>query len=212
MNGSRFSCPIASIVSVLVILACLSTCFTLAPAKGQAITSGSFDKKVQLSTQLLKGYLSNPKSKLGNFYKINIVTADPDGKNPVKYEDLFSCSKIGDQPGLIGCRRYASIDLSKKHVAMEINFSQKEPAEEEVIAASFAVAPTLVELLLNDNFAGTVSVPAASYDQFMRALNSQGWQPASQTTGANTQLIPIHLQSDPLARADVLLYQPSLKK
>lgn len=173
--------------------------------------NNEFDFIVEIKSQQLKDYLKFPDSGLGNFYKLSTTVSDAEGKKSTEYEDLYVCSKIGDSPRLLGLKRLALLEPKKKTVAMKMKFStEKGAGEEEVSAASYVVPSLLVELILNENFAGCVMVPVAAYDIFKQALTNQGFSSAQ--AAASTGSAQIQLRSDPPARSDSLYYSPAVKK
>ena len=188
------------------LLSATQPCFAQAAQQNK-----EFDFIVELKSQKIKDYLKFPESGLGNFYKISSTVSDAEGKKSTPYEDLYVCSKIGDSPKLLGCKRLAVLEPKKKTVAMKLKFSEEKGApEEEIAASSYVVPPLLVELILNENFAGCVMVPVAAYDVFKQALTQQGFSSAQ--AAASTGSAQIQLRSDPAARSDSLYYSPAVKK
>lgn len=175
---------------------------------------GEYDYLVEVESKPIEGFLKYKESKLGNFYKISVTSTDLKTNEKLKYEDLYVSSKLGDKPALVGLRRYAPLqkEMKKKRVATQIKFSDKSAKEEEIAAASYGFPPVLVDMLLNDNFAGSVYVPTDAFFAYKQALNSQGFQAASQVVSANTFLVSIQMQSLPQGRHESMFYYPSLKK
>lgn len=196
----------------------IAFCFTLqamlcGAACGQDLEK-DFEYLIEVEAKPMEGYLKYKDSKFGTFYKLTVHSSDLKTKEKVKYEDLFVCSKLGEKPALVGVRRYAALpkEMKKKRVATVIKLPEKSK-EEEIIATSYAVPPLIVELFLNDNYAGSLYVPTDSFFTFKQGLNSQGFQSAAQAVStANTSLVPIELLSQPLGRHEAMFYQPSLKK
>lgn len=173
-----------------------------------------FEYLIEIETKPMEGFLKYKDSKFGNFYKLTVHSSDLKTKEKVKYEDLYVCSRLGEKPALVGVRRYAPLpkEMKKKRVATVIKLAEKSK-EEEIIATSYGVPPLIVELFLNDNYAGSLYVPTDSFFTFKQGLNSQGFQSAAQAVStANTSLVPIELLSQPLGRHEAMFYQPSLKK
>lgn len=178
----------------------------------QEVNKENYDKTLQIEVKALDGYLKYPKSKMGDFYKVSVKSAEVDGSKEVPYEELYTCSKLKDQGALLACKRLCNLDIKKKRVALVFKFSSTSTKQEEIQCAAFSVAPLLLDLLLNENFAGAVYVPAEAFFAFKQALNNQGFQSSSQVTTANTALVSIQLQTTPAARSEALFYFPSLKK
>lgn len=180
-----------------------------------------YTRLIQVEPQALKDFLKYQQSGLGSFYKLKVSVADGEGNNSTPYEELFACTKIGDQAGLIGCKRLEPLVLKDKdRVAIVFKFSDKKASEEESTLAAYAVPPLLIDARLKQDkdtmiFAGDVLVPVAQYNAVKQSLMNQGFQPSSQATAggsASTQLFSLQLMSEPRAMFDSLFYQPSLKK
>lgn len=213
MNLYKSQSAIMPYKGALALLACAFLSMS-SGALSEELSEKNFDYLVEIEAKQVEGYLKYTDSKFGNFYKLLVQSSDMKTKEKVKYEELYACSKLGEKPALIGIKRLAPLqkEMKKKRIAMLVKFSAKSPKEEEITAASYGVAPVLVDLLLNDNFAGSIFVPTDVFFAFKQALNSHGFQPAAQVVSANTSLVNIQLQSQPEGRHEAMFYYPSLKK
>lgn len=190
-------------------------CFILGQhCVGEDSSGNEFDYLIEIESKPIKGFLKYQDSKFGNFYKLIVHSSDAKTKDKIKYQEMYTCSKLGDKPALVGLRRFAPLqkEMKKKTVVTQVKFSDKSPSEEEVIAASYGVAPIMVDLLLRENFAGNIVVPVDNFFAFKQALNTIGFQPAAQVAGASTNLIPLSLSSEPKGRYEAMFYSPALKK
>ncbi|MBX9567843.1 MAG: DUF2192 domain-containing protein [Candidatus Obscuribacterales bacterium] len=202
-----------SVVSALALVSLLSL------GQGSLSDEASdtkYDYVIEFESKPMEGFLKYKDSKLGNFYKIVVHSTDTKTKEKVKYQDMYVCSKVGEKPALVGIRRFAALqkEMKKKMVAIQIKFSKKSPAQEEVVAVSYGVPPVLVDLRI-DNFAGAVAVPIDSFFAFKEALNTQGFQASAQVSAAGEQTsnrIPLDLASEPKGRYEGMVYFPSVKK
>jgi hypothetical protein len=177
-----------------------------------------YDFVVEVESKPMKNYLSWSNSKFKDFTKLDVKITDLKGKSSHNFEQLFACTQTNGQTGLLACHRLADLQIeAKKHVAIQMRFSDKGATEQEVMSAAYAVPPLLLELhqLYKDNddlFAGDVYVPAASYETFKQSLNNQGFQAMDQGSSTGTSGFPVHLIQDPGGEYKVLYYQQTVKK
>lgn len=190
-------------------------CQVLAPVSADNQSGDEYEFRIE--SRHLKGFLQFKESGLGEFYKIQVKAAkktDKEGEGE-HIEDLFFCTKVGERPAIVGCRRHKVLSVTEKMFAIKLKLSEKLPSEDESTALATALPYLIVELRAMNNRAGEVRVPGQAFEKFKQHMMNCGYVPQSQMSNAGPHIshLAVNLTSDPVGQGyEVMQYRPQKKK
>lgn len=180
-------------------------------ASAQEISKDNYDFVAEATSKELKEYMNFDGSRIASrdrpMVKSNVKLVPLADGESYKLITYYSC-----QQGLIGCRKYKSIDFNNKRVAIRFKFSSTDPSPSERSACAAVVLPLILDLLCTDNFAGNVYVPDHTFQQVKASLISENF--TENVSSPKTGNITIHLQSEPASPTGYasLTFRPALKE